>query len=184
MCPFLVLISLIAYFIDCILYVICHAMIRLRMHCNWRGAVHPPYRRLTYSAFQAVWANLLLTAVHPPYVQRVNSGATGRFNFHLIVALHPPYVQRVNSGATGRLFSQEQPLPGCLISALRRAVTKNMFFISQVNRCTLALRTAGEQRSRQILSHLSKRFTLLLRPYIYAYMTLGHIREFIFRFYT
>jgi hypothetical protein len=126
MCSFLVLRSLIAYFIDCILYVICHAMIRFRMHCNWRGDVHPPYRRLTYSAFQAVWVNLLLTAVHPPYVQRVNSGATGRFNFHLFVALHLPYVQRVNSGATGRFLTREQPLPGRLVFALRRAVMKNI----------------------------------------------------------
>ena len=40
------------------------------------------------------------------------------------------------------------------------------------------------QRPRQIWSHLSKRITLLLRPYIYASMTLGQLTEFIIRFYT
>ena len=126
MCSFLVLRSLIAYFIDCILYVICHALIRFRMHYFWRGAVHPPYVQRVNSGATGRFNFQLIVALHPPYVQRVNNGATGRFKFYLIVALHPPYIQRVNSGATGRFLTREQPLPGRLVSALRRAVTKNI----------------------------------------------------------
>ena len=40
------------------------------------------------------------------------------------------------------------------------------------------------QRPRHIFSHLSKRNILLLTPYIYASITLGHKREFIIRFHT